>query len=135
MALPLLGPISGLVGRVFDVVDSLVTDKDEADRLKHEIQMTLAEQNQAQITVNKQEAQHRSLFVAGWRPFIGWVCGAALAWEYLLTPIAQWALVVAGLDYSIPQINPDNLLELVFAMLGMAGLRSFEKRAGVHADR
>ncbi len=133
MALPLFGSVVGLADRVFNVIDALVSDKDEANRLKHEIQMTLANHNQAQIAVNQQEAQHRSLFVAGWRPFIGWVCGAALAWEYIGVPIAQWSLIMAGLElqYSVPQIDPSNLLELVLAMLGMAGLRSFEKRTGV----
>lgn len=133
MALPLFGALTGIADRLFDIIDSLVTDKDEALRLKHELQMTLANHNQAQMAVNAQEAQHRSLFVAGWRPFIGWVCGAALAWEYIGAPLAQWALTMAGLElqYPVPHIVSDNLLELVLAMLGMAGLRSFEKRTGV----
>jgi len=60
--------------------------------------------------------------VAGWRPFIGWVCRAALAWEYVGAPVAQWALTLAGLEltYSVSHVPEDALMELVMAMLGMA---------------
>ncbi|GEQ96715.1 hypothetical protein JCM17844_03520 [Iodidimonas gelatinilytica] len=137
MALPAFDALTGLVDRVFGVVDSLVTDKDQAARLKHELHMTLSKLNLAQIAVNAEEAKHASLFVAGWRPFIGWVCGAALAWQFILAPVLQWGLTLAGLEltYSLPQVASDRLMELVLAMLGMAGLRTYEKRSGVSREK
>ncbi|GER08097.1 hypothetical protein GCM10007972_03970 [Iodidimonas muriae] len=137
MALPAFDALTGLVDRVFGVVDSLVTDKDQAARLKHELHMTLSKLNLAQMAVNAEEAKHASLFVAGWRPFIGWVCGAALAWQFILAPILQWGLTLAGLEltYSLPQVASDSLMELVLAMLGMAGLRTYEKRSGVSREK
>jgi len=131
--MPLFDAIASIGDRIFSIVDQMVTDKDQAARLKHELQKALAELNQAQIAVNKQEAKHGSIFVAGWRPFIGWVCGVALAWEFVGAPVAQWALTMAGLEltYTVPTVPEEALMELVMAMLGMAGLRSFEKRSGV----
>ncbi|WP_281301145.1 MULTISPECIES: 3TM-type holin [unclassified Iodidimonas] len=134
MPLPL---ITGLADKLFGIVDSLVTDKDQAALLKHELDMTLSKLNLAQMAVNAEEAKHGSLFVAGWRPFIGWVCGAALAWEFIGAPVGQWALTAAGLEltYALPQVASGDLMELVLAMLGLAGLRSYEKRAGVSRTR
>jgi len=84
-----------------------------------------------QIEVNKQEAQHKSLFVAGWRPFIGWTAGFAILYYYILQPF----IVVVGSIYSIeivmPNIDVMSLYNLVLAMLGVAGLRTYEKLKGV----
>jgi len=137
MGFPLFDAIAGIGDKIFGVVDQLVTDKDQAARLKHELHQTLAKLNLAQMAVNAEEAKHSSLFVAGWRPFIGWVCGLALAWKYIGAPIAQWALTMAGLEltYSVPSVPSDALMELVLAMLGMAGLRTYEKRVGVARGR
>lgn len=77
-----------------------------------------------QVELNKVEAQHRSLFVAGWRPFIGWVCGLALFNYFLLNP---WLMYLTG--RSVP-IKIDALFELVIAMLGMGTLRTIEKFGG-----
>ena len=81
----------------------------------------------AQVEVNKIEAAHSSVFVAGWRPSIGWVCAAGLAWAFVLAPIASWALVVMGIKGELPAIQTNYLMELVLAMLGIGGLRTFEK--------
>lgn len=134
MGIPIIGDIIEAVARP---LDKLIPDKDLKQKLQHEITMQLATLNLAQVAVNQQEAAHKSIFVAGWRPFIGWVCGSALAWQFVGAPIAQWALTIAGLElvYAVPKIESGNLMELVMAMLGMAGLRTYEKRQGVAREK
>jgi hypothetical protein len=85
----------------------------------------------AQLEVNKVEAGHRTIFVAGWRPMIGWVCASALAYTYILVPFLTWGSEVFGLAMpALPRLD-DNLWELTMGMLGMGALRSFEKIRGV----
>jgi hypothetical protein len=84
-----------------------------------------------QASINQVEAGHQSIFVSGWRPFIGWVCGAGLAWAFLLAPMLAWLLPVAGVATVLPALQMEYLLELVVAMLGLGALRSFEKMRGV----
>jgi hypothetical protein len=85
----------------------------------------------AQTEINAAEAQHKSIFVAGWRPFIGWVCGVGIAWSMVVQPVAQWAMIAWGDGTELPTIDTSYLMELVTAMLGMSGLRTFEKMRGV----
>lgn len=125
--IPLLVPIIGeLVDRI---PDPAARDK-AASEAQAKLLDLMAQQNQAQAEVNRVEAASTSVFVAGWRPFIGWTCGAALAWQYVGLPIA--AAVAVNVDPAIvlPSINGDYLMELVFAMLGFGGLRTFEKLKG-----
>ncbi len=88
----------------------------------------------AQLAVNQAEAANKSGFVAGWRPFIGWVCGAALAYEYIAGPFLSWAinLVHPGLP-PLPPINDVSLGVLTTNLLGMGAMRTFEKVKGVAA--
>ena len=84
----MLNLVSSLVGPVTGLLDKFVEDKDTKNKLAHEI-ATMAEKqaheaNMAQVEVNKAEAQHRSLFVAGWRPFVGWICATALLYHFVL---------------------------------------------------
>ena len=83
--------LSALIGPVTGLLDKFVEDKDQKNALAHEI-ATLAEKQaheaaMAQVATNQAEAKHRSVFVAGWRPFIGWTCGVALAYHFVLTPL------------------------------------------------
>lgn len=125
--LPLLAPIvSQLVGLI---PDPEARAKAEAEATGQLVSVLTA-QNTAQAEVNKIEAASASVFVAGWRPFIGWVCGMGLAWQYIGLPIA--AAVITNINPAIvlPSLGSDNLMELVFAMLGLGGLRTFEKIKG-----
>jgi len=115
-----------------DVVDKIFTSKDE--KLTHEeIRMRIEQEpSLAQIKVNTQEAKHRTIFVAGWRPFIGWVCGFSIASYYIPQfVLASYLWIKICLDANellpYPEINAESLFELVLAMLGMAGLRTYEK--------
>jgi hypothetical protein len=132
---PLLALIPALLPALGTLIDRLIPDKAEAERARLDMEAALVNAaNQsalAQVEVNKIEAGHSSVFVAGWRPSIGWVCAAGLAWAFVLAPVASWALVVSGTKAELPDIQTDYLLELVIAMLGMGGLRTFEKMRGV----
>ena len=81
----------------------------------------------AQLEVNKVEAAHPNIFVSGWRPAVGWLCAAGLGWAFVGAPIAAWILILVSPGTPLPTIQSENLLELVLAMLGLGGLRSFEK--------
>lgn len=104
----------------------------EAER-KIEAQLTehLAKIDLAQLEVNKTEAAHRSIFVAGWRPFVGWACGVSLAWSYICQPILTFALVQAGYGVELPALDMSQMMPVLMGMLGLGGLRSFEKYKGV----
>lgn len=121
---------------ITEVLDRLIPDKAAAAKAATEMQMKLIDAaNQgalAQIEVNKVEAANPSVFVSGWRPAVGWVCALGVFWAFLGQPVANWAVVAFGLKVSaIPVLPTDNLMELVFAMLGIGGLRTFEKIKGV----
>lgn len=122
----LVGPISALLSKV-------IPDADKRAEMANEI-ATLAErqaheQVMHQLEVNKQEAAHKSLFVAGWRPFIGWVCGASMGFNYLALPL----LMSAGVE--IAPLDLSTMMPVLLGMLGLGGLRSFEKRNGVARER
>src|SRR6056300_1863198 len=94
--------ISGLAGPVSAILDKFIEDKDQKARLAHDI-ATMAEKHaheaaMAQTDINKAEAQHRSIFVAGWRPFIGWVCGIALAYHFVLAPFIVFGVAWFGAE-------------------------------------
>lgn len=127
--------VTALVPALGTLVDRLIPDRAAAERAKADMEAALVkaanEAAMAQVEVNKIEAAHSSVFVAGWRPAIGWVCAAALAWAFIVAPVATWGMAVAGVKETLPAIGTDNLFELVLAMLGLGGLRTFEKMRGV----
>jgi len=128
--IPKLLPVIGdVVGRF------LPEDKEAAAKAKREIEAELtkhlAQIDLAQLDINKAEGQHRSMFVAGWRPFIGWTCGVALAYTYVLQPILVFILAQAGYLVQLPAMDLSVMMPVLLGMLGLGGLRSFEKFKGV----
>ena len=131
--------LGALVDPVTEIIGKVVQDKDQAAKLAHEIatmaEKQMHEQTMGQLEVNKSEAAHRSIFVAGWRPFIGWVCGVALAYHFIFAPMLAFVLVafnVTGLHPSdLPRFDMDSLMTVLLGMLGLGGLRTFEKTKGV----
>jgi hypothetical protein len=121
----LVGPIAGIIGK-------LVPDKDQAAKLAHEI-ATMAETHAqevalAQIDLNKAEASSDSVFKGGWRPAIGWICGLALFWSFILQPFLVFFLVVFGVDLApLPELKTNDLMPILLGMLGLGGLRTYEK--------
>lgn len=85
---------------------------------------------QMQADVNKQEAASANIFVAGWRPFIGWVCGTGLLVQFLVGPLATWIAGLAGKPIQFPQLDLGTLLTLLLGMLGLGAMRSYDKVNG-----
>ena len=128
--IPQIAPILG------NVLDRFFPDKEKAAEAQRAIETALLENaaqiNLAQIEVNKEEAQHRTIFVAGWRPFIGWVCGIALAWHFVGVPVTIFFIAWAGAEVpELPAFDMNSLMTVLMGMLGLGGLRTFEKMKGL----
>ena len=119
--------IEKLIKPVGDILDKFVADKDLKVKLAHELEKEIISLNRTQIELNKVEASHENVFVAGWRPFIGWACGIALVYHFLIEPIIQYILIINGSNFATPEFDFSQLSTIVMAMLGMSGLRTFEK--------
>ena len=127
-----MGLIDTLVGPVTSIIDKIIPDKDQAAKLAHEIatmsEKMANEQMLAQLEVNKAEAASGSLFKGGWRPAIGWICGLALFWSFILQPFLVFFLLVFGVDLPpLPEVGTADLMPILLGMLGLGGLRSYEK--------
>ena len=124
-----------VLGVADKVLGKFVADKDLRAKLEHELKTELHRANMAQLEVNKVEAAHKSMFVAGWRPFVGWTCGVALAYHFLIAPLLGFMLVLYGIDTPMPEFEFSQLSTILMGMLGLGGLRSYEKMKGVHRDK
>ena len=120
-----------LIDPISNILDKFVADKDLKQKLEHELKTELHRANMAQIEVNKVEAQHRTVFVAGWRPFTGWVCATALAYHFIIEPVLVFFLSWYGVDIQLPQFDMASLLTVLMGMLGLGGLRTYEKKQGL----
>lgn len=135
----MLSLITSLVDPVAGLLDKFIEDKDQKARLAHEI-ATLAdkqaqEQVMGQLEINKAEAQHPSMFVAGWRPAIGWVCALAMLFNYLLIPFINLGLDVSGIDIQLDLIEMETMMPVLLGMLGLGGMRTAEKIKRVERNR
>lgn len=130
-----MNPIFDLISPVLDKVLSFIPNPVEREKVKAEqtaalIQL-LAQNDVAQLEVNKAEATNTNLFVSGWRPFVGWVCGFGVAWAFVLQPIVDWILAIVKPGVSTPMLDSGQLMSLLLGMLGMGALRSVDKIRGV----
>jgi len=129
MLLELINPITTLL-------DKFIPDANEKQKLAHEI-ATLAQKQAheiaiAQIEVNKVEAASSSIFKGGWRPFIGWVCGTAFAYHFVLQPLLIFVMTYAGHPIPpLPEFDMASLMTVLGGLLGLGGLRTFEKYKGI----
>ena len=135
----MLSLISSLAGPVESIIGKFVQDKDQKAALAHEI-ATLAEkqaneQALAQIEVNKVEAAHQSLFIAGWRPSIGWVCSLAMLLNFILIPFINLGLDFAQMGIKLDMIEMETMMPVLLGMLGLGGMRTAEKLKGVQRER
>ena len=125
-----------LVPSVLSLLEKVVPDQNERQKLAHEI-ATLAQKQahenaMAQIDVNKTEAASNSIFKGGWRPFIGWVCGTAFAYHFVLQPVLIFVMTYLGHPVpALPEFDMASLMTVLGGLLGLGGLRTFEKYKGV----
>lgn len=122
-----LGAVSELVG---SAINRIWPDKTEAEKQQLAAAVMVV---QGQMDINKAEAGNPSVFVSGWRPFIGWVCGAACAWNWIGLPIAKLSLAVIGYPIALAPADLNEMLPVLLGMLGLGGLRTWEKIKGVSA--
>jgi hypothetical protein len=130
-----LGTVIDAVG---GIIDSVHTSDEERARMALEDKKIDASIQMGQIEVNIQEAQHKSIFVSGWRPAVGWCGVAAMAYQFILYPILiwGWALLQANGYVPVtltapPMLETDALWVILTGILGIGGMRSFDKTKGV----
>ena len=128
--------IASLIGPVSGILDKVIPDCDMKAKLAHEIAtMSDTHAQQAllsQLEINKAEAASGSLFKGGWRPFIGWTSGVAFAYHFVLQPLLVFVLTASGVDLpDLPEFDMSTLLTVLGGMLGIGGLRSYEKTKGL----
>ena len=128
--------IGKLIEPVTGLLDKFIEDKDQKAQLAHEL-ATMADRHAqdlalAQIEVNKAEAASGSVFKGGWRPFIGWVCGGAFAYHFVLQPVIVFVVLAVGVDLPpLPEFDMTSLMTVLMGMLGLGGLRTYEKKQGI----
>ena len=122
------------VGAVADlatnVINKIWPDKSEQEKQQLAAAVMVV---QGQLDINKTEAANPSVFVSGWRPAIGWVCGGACAWNWIGLPIAKFAMLAIGHPLNISPADISEMMPILLGMLGLGGLRTVEKINGVAA--
>jgi len=135
----MLNFINSLVGPISTLLDKSIADKDLREKLSHEI-ATMAERHgqeqvMAQIAVNQEEAKNNSLFVSGWRPAVGWTCCLGLAGNFILIPMGNFVMTLAGSDVLIPLIDVSTMMPVLLGMLGLGSMRTVEKIRKVERNK
>ena len=128
-----LGKIFGgdTLKTVGTVIDDLHFSGEEKEKLKLQMKKIDAKLKEKQLDINKVEAGHRSIFVSGWRPFLGWISGLSIGYVYLFQPLLDMILQMFGVEVDWVVLDLGQLMPLILGMLGLGGLRSFEKAKGL----
>lgn len=127
-------PVTGgeqLATSIVQALQGWFPSKADQDKAQLAILQALQASDATQAQTNTAEAANTNLFVAGWRPFIGWICGVALLYQFLLLPVGMFASYASGHPFPKPPALDDQLWQLMFGMLGMGSLRTWEKLKGV----
>lgn len=125
--------ILGFVAPALNRVLSFIPDPNARALAEAEFSRAMLEAGHDQREINKEEARHHSLFVAGWRPFVGWCCSGCILYGYLAQPWLAWLAAMYAPEHmdKIPEFPMENVMELIFGLLGLGSLRTFEKYKGV----
>lgn len=136
--------IGGSIGDAFQKImavfkvppEQVLASQTELEKIRLQLEEQLVQQVTAQIEVDKQEAANANIFVAGWRPFIGWICGTGLACQFIIGPLFTWGALLLKNPTPFPTLDLGTLMTLLLGMLGLGGMRTYEKVAGaVGADK
>jgi hypothetical protein len=141
MGIDLTTPWGAVINAAVGIIDKVIPDPaqkaaaqlqilqlqqtGELDQLKAQVDLALSQQD-----VNKIEAASPSFFKSGWRPFVGWVCASGLAVQFLVAPIGVWMAGLMGHPTQFPNLDLGTLMTLLFGMLGLGAMRSYDKKAG-----
>jgi|TARA_R100000426_G_scaffold86215_2_gene67249 hypothetical protein len=125
--------IDKLIDPVSKIVNKFVKDKDLQAKLDHELNTLFHEANLAQVKVNLKEAEHKSLFVSGWRPFLGWSLSFLFIYGIAVRDILDMIFKANGIQIDLVEFDIGTLTPILTGMLGLAGMRSYEKTKNVHA--
>ena len=125
--------LNGIGGLARDIRAAITGDIDPTKKAELEAKVLEIESKATlgQLKINEQEAKHSSLFVSGWRPFIGWVCGFALLYHYIINRLIEWIVVLKLTEVEPPAFELRDLIVILGGLLGLAGYRTIEKRKGV----
>lgn len=131
--------IQALIGPVTGLLDKFIEDKDQKARLAHDL-ATMADQHaqelaKGQMAINQVEAAHKSLFVSGWRPAVGWVCVLGMFGNFITIPFSNFVLALLEIDIVIPLVPLETMMPVLMGMLGLGAMRSYEKKNNVHRDK
>lgn len=128
-------PIIDIIGKAVGLIDDLHTSDEEKREIALKELQEVGQQLKAQVEVNNTEASHASIFVAGWRPAVGWVCGFALAYAAIIDPLLRFIAQV-GFGYTdvFPMVDTNLTMQVLLGMLGLAGMRSWEGQKGVKRE-
>lgn len=122
-----LPSVINLVGKAFGIDMTSDENKLKAAEIELETQKLIAEQMKGQMLVNAEEARHQSIFVAGWRPFVGWVCGVSFAYHFLIQPLLVFIFASFEKFIDLPAFDMTTLTTVLMGMLGLGVLRTYEK--------
>lgn len=129
----------GIVEAVKDIADEFITTEEE--RLEYQLKRYELELKEKELETKLLEKVHETniaeaktghWFIAGWRPFLGWIGGVAIAYSFVVAPFLHSVFKAFGLDFPLPELDLGLLFNLILGMLGLAGLRTLEKKWGVH---
>lgn len=134
MSNPFTAVLGSLIQPVTDLISEAITDKDKAAEIAYKVSTLAAtqahEEVMGQLAVNKAEAESGSMFVGGWRPAVGWVCVAALALNFIVTPMFG-PVIEAYTSITMAPLQTGEMMPILLGMLGLGGMRTFEKKHGV----
>jgi len=130
----MLGIVESVVGVAGKVLDKFVEDKDLKRKLESELKSQIISLDLAQAQTNLEQAKHSSVFIAGARPAIMWICAFGLGWQFVFQPVAAWIIIVSGSDMMLPVFETEGLMPLTLSLLGLGGMRSFEKFKGIQRN-
>ena len=130
----MLGIAESVIGVAGKILDKFVEDKDLKTKLSAELKAQIISLDLAQAQANIEQAKHPSVFIAGARPAIMWICAFGLGWQFVFQPIALWGLAVSNMDIILPVIQTEGLMTLTLSLLGLGSMRSFEKFKGIQRN-
>tara|TARA_E500000318_G_scaffold70345_1_gene65080 strand:- start:194 stop:592 length:399 start_codon:yes stop_codon:yes gene_type:complete len=125
---------NSVIGVAGKILDKFVEDKDLKTKINGELRKQTLALAQEQAKANTEQAKHPSIFVSGARPAIMWVACLGLFTNFFILPLAEWACAIWAPGITLPDLQTEELMSLVIALLGLGGMRSFEKSRGVARD-